>query len=65
MPWVPITWPGKVVGVMAALLGTIVLALPIAVIGMHFDDEWGKNRKEQKLEAVSRVSHYNAATQER
>ncbi|KAL1504178.1 hypothetical protein AB1Y20_010587 [Prymnesium parvum] len=62
-PWVPITWPGKMVGVMAALLGTIVLALPIAVIGMHFDDEWSRNRKEQRFDAASRVARYNMATQ--
>jgi len=46
VPWVPISTFGKMIGVMAALMGTIVLALPIAVIGMHFDDEWSKNRKE-------------------
>jgi len=63
VPWVPISLLGKLIGVIAALLGTIVLALPIAVIGMHFDDEWSRNRKEQKFEAVSRVVRYNTATQ--
>jgi len=63
VPWVPISTFGKMIGVMAALMGTIVLALPIAVIGMHFDDEWSKNRKEQRFESASRVARYNAATQ--
>ena len=39
-----------------------MLALPIAVIGMHFDDEWGRNRKEQHFESSSRVALYNSVS---
>eukprot|EP00324_Dicrateria_rotunda_P005128 CAMPEP_0206169604 /NCGR_PEP_ID=MMETSP1474-20131121/36235_1 /ASSEMBLY_ACC=CAM_ASM_001110 /TAXON_ID=97495 /ORGANISM="Imantonia sp., Strain RCC918" /LENGTH=317 /DNA_ID=CAMNT_0053575753 /DNA_START=1 /DNA_END=951 /DNA_ORIENTATION=+ len=58
----PILGIAKFIGVLAALTGTIVLALPIAVIGLHFDDEWGRNRKEQRFDAKSRVAAYNVAS---
>ena len=40
--WAPVTEGGKVTAVIAALFGTIILALPIAVVGVTFDDEWVK-----------------------
>ena len=42
VPWAPVTDGGKMVAVIAALAGTIILALPIAVVGVTFDDEWVK-----------------------
>ena len=49
VPWAPVTEGGKVVAVIAALAGTVILALPIAVVGVTFDDEWVKQAKINKL----------------
>ena len=43
------------VSVIAALSGTIILALPIAVVGVTFDDEWVKQAKINKFAAESCV----------
>ena len=53
VPWVPISWLGKCFAVCTALVGTIVLALPIAVVGARFDDEWARQAKVNKFAAVS------------
>ena len=53
---------GKIVAVIAALFGTIILALPIAVVGVTFDDEWVKQAKINKFAAESCVYEYNQIT---
>jgi hypothetical protein len=45
VPWAPVTDEGKGISILAALAGTVVLALPIAVVGVTFDDEWVKQAK--------------------
>ena len=62
VPWAPVTEGGKVVSVIAALSGTIILALPIAVVGVTFDDEWVKQAKINKFAAESCVTEYNQTT---
>ena len=61
VPWAPVSPTGKIIAIFAALFGTIILALPIAVVGVTFDDEWVKQAKINKF-AVSRSPHYNAPT---
>ena len=58
----PITDGGKIVAVIAALSGTVILALPIAVVGVTFDDEWVKQAKVNKFNAESTVGEYNLHT---
>ena len=58
----PLTPAGYVIGSLAAVVGTIVLALPITIIGATFDDEYEKARKKRHFEATSRVCRYNAAS---
>ena len=58
----PITDGGKIVAVIAALSGTVILALPIAVVGVTFDDEWVKQAKTNRFASESCVFEYNAVT---
>ena len=63
-PWVPINDIGKLVAIVTALVGTVILALPIAVVGLTFDEEWNKQAKADQFQ-VSRllsVSHSHALT---
>lgn len=62
VPWVSVTDFGKGVSIMAALAGTVVLALPIAVVGVTFDDEWVKQTKVNAFRAASCVDEYNVYT---
>jgi len=62
VPWVPIMEDGKIMSIMAALFGTIILALPIAVVGVTFDDEWVKQSKINKFAGESCVYEYNQIT---
>jgi hypothetical protein len=48
----PITAPGKIVAVVTALCGVLVLAIPITVISTNFNDEYAKLKKSrQKVKA--------------
>ena len=58
----PTTDLGKLVAMFTGMLGTVVLALPIAVVGLTFDDEWNKQAKSNSFIKVSCVSEYNRAT---
>ena len=42
--------------------GAVVLALPIAVVGVTFDEEWAKQTKSNRFSAVSTVAEYNSVT---
>jgi len=53
---------GKVTSMITALVGTVVLALPIAVVGLTFDDEWSKQAKTNQFQALSCVYEYNQQT---
>ena len=59
VPWVPISEAGKIIAIGAALAGTIILALPIAVVGVTFDDEWAKKMKMNQFIGRSCVAEYN------
>jgi len=61
-PWVPITIIGQFCAMATALIGTVVLALPIAVVGQNFDEEWNKQAKASQFQAVSCVYEYNLYT---
>ena len=45
VPYAPMEELGKITSMITALVGTVVLALPIAVVGLTFDDEWNKQAK--------------------
>uniref|UniRef100_A0A7S2IQL4 Ion transport domain-containing protein n=1 Tax=Haptolina brevifila TaxID=156173 RepID=A0A7S2IQL4_9EUKA len=62
MPWTPVTTLGKLCAMATALLGTVVLALPIAVVGQNFDEEWNKMTKSSQFSSVSCVEEYNSLT---
>lgn len=62
VPWAPITYPGQLVSMITALVGTIVLALPIAVVGLTFDEEWAKQAKASRFQSTSCVYEYNLLT---
>ena len=51
----PLTPAGYVIGSLAAVVGTIVLALPITIIGATFDEEYEKARKKRHFEALARL----------
>jgi len=61
-PWVPITIIGQFCAMATALIGTVVLALPIAVVGQNFDEEWNKQAKASQFQTVSCVYEYNLYT---
>ena len=58
----PTTDLGKLTAMFTGMLGTVVLALPIAVVGLTFDDEWNKQAKSNSFSKVSCVTEYNIAT---
>jgi hypothetical protein len=62
VPWVPDSDAGKVIAIVTAMAGTVVLALPIAVVGVTFDDEWVKQAKIDRFATESCVLEYNALT---
>ena len=64
LPSSPSTLPSttQVIAIICALVGTVVLALPIAVVGVTFDDEWVKQAKTNRFAAVSTVQEYNMLT---
>ena len=63
VPWAPVSPTGKIIAIFAALFGTIILALPIAVVGVTFDDEWVKQAKINKFAVSATQPHSNAPQQ--
>ena len=58
----PLTAVGKFFGTIAALLGIVVLALPITIIGTNFDDEYAKSLRWDGFAKKSRVLRYRYAS---
>ena len=62
VPWAPVSPTGKIIAIFAALFGTIILALPIAVVGVTFDDEWVKQAKINKFAVSATQPHTHSST---
>jgi len=62
VPYAPMEELGKITSMITALVGTVVLALPIAVVGLTFDDEWNKQAKVNNFQSLSCIHEYNTAT---
>lgn len=45
----PVTWPGKCVAVCTMICGIFVLAFPITLFGLHFNDIWKEEEMKGKL----------------
>merc|ERR1712196_344199 len=51
----PISTEGQLVGIIAMVVGTIITALPISIIGSHFNEVWeagGKGTSEAEKTAL-------------
>jgi hypothetical protein len=51
---VPKTGLGKIVGVVASLVGMVLIALPVAIVGQKFQDVYEQNDVEEAKQAASR-----------
>ena len=53
--WVPVTWAGEMIGLLCAISGLLILALPISVIGMNFTLYYAIVRARLKLPKKNRT----------
>jgi hypothetical protein len=52
----PVTWLGKIIGGLTMLMGILVLAFPISLLGANFTDQWKAAAKEkEKRRAMRRL----------
>jgi len=48
--YIPITVPGKVIASILAIIGMLMLTLPVAILGFHFQEAYNDHQEERMIE---------------